>query len=88
MREKVREIQKWAFEKHPGVTIDQATTAILKLISEGLKGLEKKPTPHQIACPDGRPGCCVYHQELRLSEEDKIYNKLLADVREKLGVLL
>lgn len=41
---------------------------------------KKEPTEHQISCPDHMPGCCVYHCEYRLSNEDKSFNQALSQI--------
>jgi len=44
---------------------------------EYIEGQKKKPTLHSIPCPDKMEGCCVYHAEIYLSDDDEIFNKAL-----------
>ncbi len=56
---------------------------------EAVKGIvnsfRRKPTMHQISCPDGMIGCAVYHQEERFSSEDKECNKCIDDIIRELS---
>lgn len=45
---------------------------------------KKEPIAHQIPCPDNMPGCCVYHCEYRLSNEDKSFNQALSQINTSL----
>ena len=43
-------------------------------VIEMLEGMKSSGTLVPSGCPDGQGGCLVYHQELRMTEADKVIN--------------
>ena len=55
--------------------ITSLTLSLIDSEIERKEGMRKQPADHPIPCPDGNPGCAVYHAEKRLSREDFILNQ-------------
>jgi len=39
MKKEIREIVEWAFKRHPGVTVDQATIALIDLFKKEINDI-------------------------------------------------
>lgn len=66
------------------LNVEELLDEIFATIKRECELMKKEPTQHPSGCPDGQPGCLVYHFEMKLSSEDKIWNSALSDLISKL----
>ncbi len=60
--------------------LTHSSLALLQAMKDKVEGMKKQPVQHQIPCPDGKFGCLVYHCEMRLTEEDEVFNSALSQL--------